>query len=250
MPIIHLNDLSRLFLMTPKSTVTLRKTVPQEKDLHSIEEAILDLVREIYVNIGWPGVVLLMALDSLPNPLPGEIIMPSAGWFLIKDQGHGIAYVFLAAFYGALGNLIGSWIAYGIGAAGGKPLIGKFGKYLFISVKDLDKAEGWFQKHGDRAIFLSRMIPVVRSLISLPAGAARMNIWKFSLYTFLGSYPFAFGLALGGFMLGANWDRLSGPLGKFATVLAIVVAVLIVFFLWRRFRRGRAPQDETFNRAS
>ena len=216
--------------------------------MHGIEETVLEWVREIYVNIGWPGVVFLMAVDSLPTPLPGEIIMPSAGWFLIKEQGHGISYVFLAALYGAIGNLIGSWIAYAIGAAGGRPLIARFGKYVFVSLKDLDKAEAWFKKYGNRAIFTSRMIPVVRSLISLPAGAARMNIWKFSIYTFLGSYPFALGLALGGYLLGANWERLSGPFGTFGTLFAIVIGLLIVFLLWRRYKRMRARQNEVINR--
>ena len=215
-----------------------------ELDLGAIEETVLDWIRELYVNIGWPGVILLMAIESMSIPLPSELIMPFAGWFLIKDHGHGIPFVFLAAFYGSLGNLLGSLIGYAIGAAGGRPLVSRFGKYLLISMEDMDKAEGWFRKYGDRAILVSRMLPVVRTFISMPAGAARMDIRKFSVYTFVGSYPFVLGLTFGGYLLGKNWERLRNSFRAFDIPFAVVLVLLIVWFLWRHYRRAWRSKNE------
>lgn len=237
-------------MMVDESPVTLPKTVLRD-GMHGIEETILEWIRELYVNIGWPGVVLLMAIESMSIPLPSELIMPFAGWFLIKEQGHGIAYVFLAAFYGTLGNLIGSWVGYAIGAAGGRPLVAKFGKYLLISMEDMDKAEMWFRKYGDRVILISRMLPVVRTFISMPAGAARMDIRKFSIYTFIGAYPFVWAITFGGYVLGENWERLRNSFRAFDIPFAIILALLIVWFFWRHYRKAwRARQNETTDKVN
>jgi membrane protein DedA with SNARE-associated domain len=203
-----------------------------------IENTLLGWIQSLYNGIGWPGVILLMAIESASIPGPSELIMPFAGWFLIKEPGHGLEFVFLAAVFGSLGNLIGSLAAYWVGAAGGRPFVSRFGKYLLISVEDLDKAEVWFKRYGAVAIFVSRMLPVVRTFISMPAGAARMNIWKFSILTFLGSYPFVLGLTIGGYMLGENWDRLRDSFRNFDIPFAIVLISLAAWFFWRRYRKA------------
>jgi membrane protein DedA with SNARE-associated domain len=186
---------------------------------------------------------LLMAIESACIPLPSEIIMPLAGWMLVKDRGLGWEWLLLAAFSGALGNLIGSLLAYYVGAYGGRPLIDRFGRYILISHHDLDLAERWFTKYGNWAIFFSRVLPVVRTFISFPAGLARMNVWKFSLYTFVGSLPWSLGLAWAGFVLGENWERIRDWMRPADIPILIVVLVLIGLYVYRHIKRAwREPE--------
>lgn len=135
----------------------------------------LDFINHIYSLMQWPGVVVLMAIESACIPLPSEIIMPLSGWILIRNQGLGPQYVFMAGTFGALGCLIGSVATYWVGKAGGRPFLEKYGKYILISHHDLDVADRWFSKRGNLSIFISRLLPVVRTFISLPAGIAVMN---------------------------------------------------------------------------
>ena len=164
-----------------------------------IETWFLEIITNVYDAMGWPGVVFLMAIESAAIPFPSELIMPLAGWLLIEAKGDSAWMLWMAAFYGALGNLLGSWVAYWISYKGGRPLLKKYGKYVLVTQHEVDTAEEWFQKYGELAVFASRMLPVVRTFISVPAGIARMNFWKFSFYTFIGSYPWSLGLAYGGF---------------------------------------------------
>ena len=149
-----------------------------------------------------------MAIESSCIPFPSELIMPLAGWMLIKEQSLPAIQVLVAGGYGALGNTIGSAIAYGVGMWGGRPFLEKYGRYILISHHDLDLAERWFNNSGSWSIFASRLLPVVRTFISLPAGIARMHFPKFLIYTFLGSFIWSAGLAYGGYQLGENWERL------------------------------------------
>ncbi len=199
-----------------------------------MEELLLDWVRELYDAISWPGVVFLMAIESAGIPFPSEIIMPVSGWLLIKEKGQGAAWVFLAALYGGLGNLVGSLVAYWIGAKGGIPLLHRYGRYVLVTRHDLDRAHDWFLKYGDWAVFVSRLLPVVRTFISFPAGVARMNIYKFSLYTFVGSYLWSLGLAYAGFQLGSNWDRLREVMRPFDIPIIIVIVLLIGLYIYRK----------------
>ena len=160
--------------------------------MHGIEALLLDLITQVYSAIGWPGVVFLMAVESAAIPFPSELIMPLAGWLLVQDKGGSLWLVVLAGFYGALGNLLGSWLAYWVSLKGGRPLLRKYGKYILITQGELDKAEVWFRKYGEWAVFFSRLLPVVRTFISVPAGIGRMNFWKFTLYTFTGSFPVSY----------------------------------------------------------
>ncbi|MFQ6019122.1 MAG: DedA family protein [Dehalococcoidia bacterium] len=214
----------------------------------AIEDRLLDLARATYDAIEWPGVVLLMAVESAAIPFPSEIIMPLAGWLLIEDRGLGYEWLFLAAFYGALGNTIGSLVAYYAGAWGGRPLLERYGRYVLISQRELDMADAWFRRFGEVAVFVSRLLPVIRTFISVPAGVARMNVWRFTVLTFVGSYPWSLALAWGGFALGDNWEHLTDWLRPVALPIAAVLVLLSVFYFYRRIReavqrRPTAPDD-------
>ena len=204
--------------------------------VEEIEELLLDFVEYVYDAIGWPGVVVMMAIESACIPLPSEIIMPLAGWFLIEDRGRGVEWLLLAAFCGAVGNLIGSLAAYAVGAWGGRPLLLRFGRYVLISREEIDRAEHWFARYGDRAVFISRVLPVVRTFISLPAGVARMNVWRFSVLSFVGSFPWSLALAWGGFLLGENWERIRDWMRPADIPILIVVVALVAWYIYRRVR--------------
>ena len=177
-----------------------------------------------------------MAIESAAIPFPSEIIMPLAGWILVKDRGHGEEYLLLAAFYGALGNTIGSIVAYYAGAWGGRPLLERYGRYVLITHRELDFADRWFARYGERAVFVSRLLPVIRTFISLPAGIARMNVWRFTALTFIGSYPWSLGLAWGGFLLGEHWDRITDYLRPVAIPIALAILLAAGYYFYRRIR--------------
>ena len=201
-----------------------------------IETWFLEIITDVYDAMGWPGVVFLMAVESAAIPFPSELIMPLAGWLLIEAKGESAWMLGMAAFYGALGNLLGSWVAYWISFKGGRPLLKKYGKYVLVTQHDVDRAEEWFQKYGELTVFASRLLPVVRTFISVPAGIARMNIWKFSFYTFIGSYPWCLGLAYGGYKLGENWEDLRQVMRPFDYPIAAIMAVVVVWFIYHRIK--------------
>jgi len=171
-----------------------------------------------------------MALESALIPIPSEIIMPFAG-FLVWEGTFSFMTVVL---WGALGNLAGSIIAYFLGFYGGRPLLEKYGKYILISHKEIELADNWFKKYGNFSIFISRMLPVVRTFISLPAGIARMPFWKFSLYTFLGSLPWAFFLTYLGIISGENWKNLEIYFRKFDWLIIIIIIAAIGWWLYNK----------------
>ena len=210
----------------------------------SLENQILNLIREVYQALQWPGVVLLMTVESACIPLPSELIMPFAGWMLIVDKGLGAEYLVLAGFCGAVGNVIGSLIAYWVGAKGGRPFLKRYGKYLLISEHEIDVAEHWFNKYGDSITFFSRLLPVVRTFISLPSGIARMNIWKFILYSFLGAFIWSTGLAYGGYVLGQHWDKIRDAMRPFDIPIVVICVLLFAFFIWRRWKKRSHETDK------
>ena len=210
--------------------------------MSGIESTLLDIINRIYESIGWPGVVLLMAVESAAIPFPSELIMPLAGWMLIQAKGDSAWLVWLAAFYGALGNLLGSLVAYAVSYKGGRPLLLKYGKYVLITPEEIDRAETWFLKYGDWIVFFSRLLPVVRTFISIPAGIARMNLWKFSIFTFMGSYPWSLGLAYGGFLLGENWEDLRSVMRPFDIPILVIAAAAVAWFFYRRIKSIRGQQ--------
>jgi len=201
---------------------------------------VLTFSGDVYDFMGWFGVIVLMAIESTAIPLPSEIIMPLAGWRLVLDKGHGIPYVFLAGFWGAVGSLIGSLVEYYISRAGGRPFIEKYGKYVLITHKDLDRADRWFRTRGELTVFVARMIPGVRGFISIPAGIARMNVVRFSIFTFLGALPWTLGLAWGGYLLGENYVDIRAVSKPFDIPIIGIVTVIVIWFLWRRIKEVRA----------
>ncbi len=177
-----------------------------------------------------------MAVESAAIPFPSEIIMPLAGWLLVKDAGHGFEWLFLAAFFGALGNTIGSLVAYYVGAWGGRPFLRRYGRFVFITRRELDWADRWFERYGEPAVFISRLLPVIRTFISVPAGVTRMHVGRFSALTFAGSYPWSFGLAAGGYALGEHWERLTDWFRPVAMPIAIALALAVAYYVYRRVR--------------
>jgi membrane protein DedA with SNARE-associated domain len=142
---------------------------------------------------------------------------------------------------GTLANVVGSWIAYWIGLRGGRPLVERWGRYVFLRSHELDRAEAWFERHGDAAVFFGRLLPVVRTFISLPAGVARMRFGRFTLFTFLGCLPWTFALAWAGLALGDNWETMLRYGEPISWAIAGAGMALIVWWLIRRRRRAQKP---------
>ncbi len=213
--------------------------------MESLEQQLLDFVAEVYDTMGWPGVVALMAIESVFFPIPSELVMPLSGWMLIAAKGLSGWYVIVAGLYGALGSLIGALIIYAAGAFGGRPLLERFGRYVLISGRDLDVADRWFKKYGTWAIFLSRVVPVARSLISFPAGVTRMHLLPFTLLTFAGSFLWSLALAYAGFLLGENWETVRDVMRPIEIPALIAVASLIAYYVFRHIRQFRSGARET-----
>ncbi|MBI4197646.1 MAG: DedA family protein [Chloroflexi bacterium] len=213
--------------------------------MEAIEQQLLTLIAAIYDAMGWPGVVLLMAIESASIPLPSELIMPLSGWMLIQAKGLGLPYILLAGLYGALGNLLGSLLAYWLGSWGGRPLLERYGRYLLITRSDLANADRWFAKYGDWAVLLSRLLPVIRTFISFPAGVVKMRVMRFSVLTFAGSFPWSTGLAYGGYLLGENWEALRRAMRPFDIPVIVACVVLVAFYLYRRIQHLRREERET-----
>ncbi len=183
--------------------------------------------------LGYSGVVLMMTIESACIPLPSEVIMPFAG-FLVAQGKFSLFGVTIA---GAFGCLIGSLLAYVVGSWGGRRFIEKYGKYILISHHDLELSDNFFNKYGASAIFFSRLLPVVRTYISLPAGIAKMNFTKFVIYTFAGSLPWCLALAYMGKKLGDHWDSLGIYFHKFDFIIVALIIIGIVWYIWRHVKQ-------------
>jgi len=201
------------------------------------------LITNLYISTGLLGIVLAMAIESCCIPLPSELVMPLAGIMIVSGKLlHGtnsLLALLLVALAGAVGCLLGSIIAYIIGYTGGRPLLLKYGRYLLISQHDADKADQFFQRWGSETTFFSRLLPVVRTYISLPAGIAKMPFAKFCIYTVLGSFPWCLLLAYVGTIIGGNLATLSPIFHTFDVVILIVLVVLIALYIRRHIRNDR-----------
>ncbi len=186
--------------------------------------------------LGYLGVFLMMAIESAAIPLPSEIIMPFSGYLAFRGEFtlHG------AAFWGAAGCVLGSWAAYAAAAWGGRPFVERYGRYVLVTRGDLDLADRLFQRYGSPIIFVSRLLPVVRTFISLPAGLARMPLGRFTVYTFLGSYPFCYALAYLGYTLGEHWHTLESSFRKYDVLIGVVLVAAAVWWV-RRHLVSAAP---------
>lgn len=200
---------------------------------------IIDFLAQITVavinQIGYLGIFLLMLAESCGIPMPSEVIMPFSG-FLVADGRLNFVAV---ALIGALGNLVGSWLAYGIGAKGGRALIEKYGKYILISHHDLNLADKLFAKYGDIVVFVGRLLPVVRTYISFPAGIAKMNFKKFSVYTFLGALPWSILFVWLGMKMGNNWELVRVKLHDFDMAMLILIILAMAFYIWRHLKHRK-----------
>jgi membrane protein DedA with SNARE-associated domain len=205
------------------------------------------LITDTILEYGLLAVFVLMLLESACIPVPSEVTMLFGGAltnatfvasFGQEGQHLNFAAVVIA---GTLGNLVGSWIAWGVGWRGGRPLIERWGRYIFLRQHELDRAEEWFGRHGEAAVFVSRLLPVVRTFISLPAGIAEMPFVRFSVYTFLGCLPWTLALAALGYALGSQWPVVEDFLRPISIAIGVAVLAAAAWWLYRRWKEQRRP---------
>ena len=209
-----------------------------------LDGPVRQLVTQLYEAVGYLGVAIWVAIESVIVPIPSELILPFAGFLVgegtaiepLTGQPWSLPLVVLA---GTLGATVGGLVAYAIGYWGGRPVILRWGRVFGVKAEDLDRTEAFFEKHGMAACFIGRMIPVVRSLVSFGAGLGRMPVLKFTVYTFLGSLPFTFLLVFVGVQLGANWEAVGAVLKQFEYLILAILVALVVAFLWIRVIRPR-----------
>jgi membrane protein DedA with SNARE-associated domain len=204
----------------------------------SILAAINNWVQGIIASAGYPGLGFVMVLENVFPPVPSEIVLPLAGYMTL--QGH-FTLVGVTAV-GTLGSVIGALILYGLGwwldESRVRHLLRQYGRYAMLTEEDLDRALTWFNRYGQPTIFFARLVPIVRSLISVPAGLARMSMLRFLAFTALGTGLWSFFLAWAGQMLGANWSRAAGFVSRYQDVVIVSAAVLVLLFLVRRLSSG------------
>ncbi|MGD0327522.1 MAG: DedA family protein [Halobacteriota archaeon] len=198
----------------------------------NILETLSNFVISVIEQFGYAGVFVAMGLESACIPLPSEVIMPFAGFVVWKGELTLIG----VALVGTAGCLAGSLVAYSVGAYGGLPLLERYGKYVLIRKSELDRAHTWFERFGEIAVFVSRVLPIVRTFISLPAGVVRMDVKKFSLYTVLGSLPWCFGLAYVGVLLGPHWSDLEALFRYLDIVVIAGIIGLVGYLIYHRKR--------------
>jgi len=189
--------------------------------------ALFIFIKSLIAATGYGGIILLMAIESACIPLPSELIMPFAGYLVFS----GAMKLLWVATAGAIGCNLGSLIAYEIGYHGGRRLVERYGRWVLMGRRELDWADRFFARWGYLAVFVARMLPVVRTFIALPAGIARMPRLRFHVYTFLGSWPWCFLLAWFGMKMGENWRQLGKYLHKFDVVIVVLLAVGIIWFV-------------------
>ena len=200
-------------------------------------ESVVNLMERWVTDYGYIAIFLLMLAESACIPFPSEVTMLVGGWY----AADGRLEFFWVGLAGVLGNLVGSWIAYAVGRKTGRELLDRYGKYVLIRAHDIDRAEVWWERHGEAATFFSRLLPVVRTFISLPAGIAKMPLGKFTLYTFLGVIPWTFALTYIGVVVEDNW----GSVVDAFTLPGLIIAALLVggASFWYLRRRSQRTKD-------
>lgn len=207
----------------------------------------------LYDAVGYLGIGIGVALETFIPVIPSEVIVPMAGWKVsqsaadpaVVERLTGAPWSFVIALVVAtLGAVAGSLAGYLIGAWGGRPLLDRYGRYVHVDAAELDRADAWFARYGDWAVLLGRLVPLVRALINYPAGVARMPIGRFLLFSALGSLPWNAALLLGGYALGANYERLYRAVRPFEYVIYVIVGIGVVLILYRWTRRSPGVQSE------
>ena len=214
-----------------------------------IDEIVIPFLNGLYGTVGYLGVLVAMAIESAMIPLPSELILPCAG-FLVSDPSQlepitgGTWNYWIVVVVATAGNTLGSLVAYVIGAYGGRPFLERYGRYLLIRPHEIELADRFFADHGGATVFVGRLLPVVRTFISFPAGVARMPIGRFVVYSTAGALPWSMLLVYAGTVLGANWVDIRHALQPFDLAIAIAVVAAVVLFVWWRLgmpgRPGRA----------
>jgi membrane protein DedA with SNARE-associated domain len=219
--------------------------------LEFIDRTVIPFFLQLYDAIGYVGVGIAIALETFVPIVPSEVIVPMAGWKVSQSAADpsvlepltNAPWNFVAALIVAtLGALAGSLAGYLIGAWGGRPLLDRYGRYVHIQADDLDRADAWFAHYGDWAVFLARLVPLLRALINYPAGVARMPVGRFLLFSMLGSLPWNAALLLAGFLLGENYKRLYDAVRPYELVIYAVVILGGAYVLYR-WIRGRGGPD-------
>ncbi len=208
-----------------------------------------DLVTQIYEAVGYVGVALWVAIESVIVPIPSELVLPFAG-FLVGQAtalepitGQRWNY-WLVVIAGTIGATVGSLIAYAIGAYGGRPILERWGRAFGVTSSDLDRADAFFARYGDAASFFGRMLPVIRSLVSFAAGVSHMPLLRFTIFSFLGSLPWTALLVFAGVQLGSNWEEVGAVLKQFEYAVAAAIGLVLLAWVWFRIikpRRASAP---------
>ncbi|HMG85651.1 MAG TPA: DedA family protein [Terracidiphilus sp.] len=203
---------------------------------------LIHFVTQVIGSLGYAGIAALMGIESACVPLPSEIIMPFAGYLVYT----GRFSLFWAATAGAIGCNLGSVIAYWVGAAGGRPLVMRYGRWVLMSHHDLDRMTHFFEKYGTITVLVGRLLPVVRTFIAFPAGVARMPQLRFHVYTFIGSWPWCFGLAYVGMKLGEKWHtdpRFEQAFHRFHLVVELGLLAAVIWFVWSHINRFRQASE-------
>ena len=203
-----------------------------EQVLNPISAFILATISKL----GYAGIVLCMTIESACIPLPSEIIMPFSGYLTTT----GRFTLWGVALAGAVGNVLGSFLGYALGAVGGRPLAERLARWRVLRVDEYDRADRWLARHGLKVAFWTRLLPIVRTFISFPAGAARVPVGRFSLYTFVGSFLWSLALAWIGALFGENWERIRGVWRGIDVVVALGLLVLFAVWLRSHLRSGKS----------
>ena len=212
-----------------------------------IDQIVIPFLESLYGAIGYLGVGAAMAIESAMIPLPSELILPFAG-FMVSDRSQiepltGTQWSFwIVVTVATIGNTVGSLVGYFIGAYGGRPFLERWGRYLLIRPHEIELADHFFQRYGSATAFFSRMLPVVRTFISFPAGVARMPLGKFILYSTLGAFPWSVALVFAGEQLGARWVDIRHALQPFDLAIALAVIAGVLLFIWWRLGMPGRPR--------
>jgi membrane protein DedA with SNARE-associated domain len=204
-----------------------------------IDQVVIPFLNSLYGAVGYLGVLVAMTIESAMVPLPSELILPYAG-FLVSDPSqlepltHGPWAFWVVVVAATAGNTLGSLIAYAIGAYGGRPFLERYGRYLLIRPHEIDLADRFFADHGAATVFIGRLLPIVRTFISFPAGVARMPLGRFVVYSTVGALIWSTILLWAGTMLGENWQDIRHALQPFDLLIAVGVVALVVLFVWWR----------------
>ena len=216
-----------------------------------IDEIVIPFLNGLYGAVGYIGVMLAMAIESAMVPLPSELILPYAG-FLVSDTSQlepltkGPWSFWIVAVVATIGNTLGSLDAYAIGAYGGRPFLERYGRYLLIRPHEIELADRFFEKYGNATVFIGRLLPIVRTFISFPAGVARMPIGPFIIYSTAGAFIWSILLVYAGTVLGAHWVDIRHALQPFDLGIAVgVVAAVLGFIWWRLGMPGRPGRAKT-----